>query len=112
MRSGTILLLVISLCSGCTVDQQFVEQSMDKFNDQAFKDVVALVELYKLRNGRYPNSLNELEFAGAWDMVHHASVSYERLDSFHYSVMIDGKLPEKGKYPKSFYRGLGLTESE
>ncbi|MFT4686665.1 MAG: hypothetical protein ACJA0J_002540 [Bdellovibrionota bacterium] len=42
------------------MNQEFVDQSMAKFDDQACKDVVALVELYNLRNGSDPVTIENM----------------------------------------------------
>jgi len=49
--------------------------------DWQFKNAIAQIELHKLRNGRYPNSLSELRFLSAMDSSMISNVDYTRLDS-------------------------------
>ncbi len=46
------------------------------FGDQHLKTAVALVELHKVRYGRYPAALRELKFTGNWDAIALNSVAY------------------------------------
>src|SRR5262249_32042819 len=46
------------------------------FGDQHLKTAVALIELNKVRYGRYPKSLSDLEFTGQWDQIALQSVRY------------------------------------
>ncbi|MFT7226384.1 MAG: hypothetical protein ACI92C_001924, partial [Neolewinella sp.] len=57
-----IYTLIITSCLfiSCQMNQEFVDQSMAKFDDQACKDVVALVELYNLRNGSDPVTIENM----------------------------------------------------
>ena len=48
----------------------------NKFGDQHLKTAVALIELHKLRFGRYPDSLRDLKFTGEWDHIALMSVGY------------------------------------
>src|SRR5262245_46146404 len=57
--------------------QSGVTRPMDNlFGDQHLKTVVALVELHKIRYGRYPKSLRDLRFTGEWDALAISSTSY------------------------------------
>jgi hypothetical protein len=46
------------------------------FGDQHLKTTVALIELHKVRFGKYPGSLSELKFTGGWDQIALQSVRY------------------------------------
>jgi hypothetical protein len=46
------------------------------FGDQHLKTAVALVELHKVRNGRYPEALDDLRFLGEWDQIALNAVRY------------------------------------
>lgn len=46
------------------------------FGDQNLKTAVALIELHKVRYGKYPDSLQDLRFIGQWDQIALNSVSY------------------------------------
>ncbi len=48
----------------------------NKFGDQHLKTAVALIELYKVRYGRYPDSLRDLKFLGDWDQIVLYTVAY------------------------------------
>jgi hypothetical protein len=48
----------------------------NKFGDQYLKTAVALIELHKVRYGKYPDSLRDLKFTGDWDQIALVSVRY------------------------------------
>ena len=48
----------------------------NKFGDQHLKTAVALIELHKVRFGRYPDSLRDLKFTGDWDQIALTNVRY------------------------------------
>jgi hypothetical protein len=48
----------------------------NKFGDQHLKTAVALIELHKIRFGKYPDSLRDLKFTGEWDQIALMSVRY------------------------------------
>ena len=102
-----ILLFVVTYISACQIDQDFVNDSMKKFDDQAYKDAISLVELHKIRNGVYPSSLKEIEFSGDWDMINQDNIVYSRKRD-GYILSIKGMQIDSTKYPEKFYRGLGL----
>ena len=106
-----IKLILTIICAiiltSCGLQDEFVKESMDKFDDQAYKDAIALVELYKLRNGFYPESLDDIEFAGAWDMIKQQNMKYSVREN-GYTLVVGSKKSDDAKYPEKFYRGLGL----
>jgi hypothetical protein len=84
----------------------------DKFGDQHLKTTVALLELHKIRYGRYPQSLRDLRFNGDWDQIW--------LDGMRYVVSPDGTKycveVERGwigkpvlSYPPEFWQGTGYS---
>jgi hypothetical protein len=84
----------------------------DKFGDQHLKTTVALVELHKIRYGRYPKSLRDIRFNGDWDQIW--------LDGMRYVVSPDGTKycveVERGwigkpvlSYPAEFWQGTGYS---
>ena len=95
------------LLSSCIMDQDFVNQSINRFEDQAYKDAIALVELHKLRNGQYPEKISHIEFKGDWDMLNLENVKYQRKDN-GYTIIVEGLLLDSVKYPEKFYQGLGI----
>lgn len=47
-----------------------------QFGDQHLKTTLALVELHKVRYGRYPAALSDLKYLGDWDPIALQSVRY------------------------------------
>jgi hypothetical protein len=84
------------------------------FGDQHLKTTVALIELHKVRFGKYPGSLSELKFTGQWDQIALQSVRYyPNEDRTAYYVEVErgwiGK-PDL-EMPAEFWRGTGYTTS-
>jgi hypothetical protein len=84
----------------------------DQFGDQHLKTTVALLELHKIRYGRYPQSLRDLRFTGQWDQLW--------LDGMRYVVSPDGSKyyveVERGwigkpvlSYSSEFWQGTGYS---
>jgi hypothetical protein len=84
----------------------------DKFGDQHLKTTVALLELHRIRYGRYPQSLRHLRFNGDWDQIW--------LNGMRYVVWPDGTKycveVERGwigkpvlSYPPEFWQGTGYS---
>src|SRR6266446_8913356 len=48
----------------------------NQFGDQHLKTSVALIELHKVRFGKYPDSLRDLKFTGDWDQIALMNVHY------------------------------------
>src|SRR5271169_319211 len=46
------------------------------FGDQHLKTAVALIELHKIRYGKYPDTMRDLKFTGQWDQLALVSVGY------------------------------------
>ena len=90
------------------------KQELDnKFGDQHFETVIALVELHKVRYGEYPASLEDLKYVGDWDRIALGSVAYRRLPDGGYALdVVRGWVgqPEVA-YPPDFWQGLGLRQS-
>src|SRR5690348_12662455 len=87
--------------------------------DWQFKSSIAQIELHKLRNGRYPNSLSELRFLSAMDSSMIRSIDYTRLDSVYelnlkpefFALQGEGIRQIELKYPAEFWAGLGCVKS-
>jgi hypothetical protein len=87
--------------------------------DQEFKKAIAQIELHKLRNGYYPNSLSELQFLTAMDSTIFYYTQYTRLDSVYelnfkmeFPSFTDVRLKSvELKYPPEFWKGLGCVKS-
>ena len=104
--------LAIFLLVGCTSDS-FTEKANDQFGDQHFKTAIALIELYKVREGKYPPSLDSLKYLGDWDKIIFSSVDYKKLDEGYELNLTNGWIgkPKELKYPNEFWNGLGLRKS-
>jgi len=84
------------------------------FGDQHLKTVVALVELHKVRYGRYPETLRDLKFLGGWDPIAIDAVSYSaNSDRTKYCVQVERGWVAKPKLqmPAEFWRGTGYDPS-
>jgi hypothetical protein len=82
------------------------------FGDQHLKTTVALVELHKLRYGRYPKSLRELKFAGNWDQLALNSVAYyTNPEGTAYYVEVERGWAGKPTLdmPAEFWKGTGYS---
>lgn len=100
--------MIVSFTS-CEIGD-FTKQADIKFADQSFKTAIANVELYKIRHGYYPSSLDSLEFLGDWDMTKH-NLYYEKLDT-GYRLDINIPMVQNNlNYPKEFWNGLGINKS-
>ena len=81
--------------------------------DQSFAFAIAFIELYRLRFGTYPDSLEALPFLSAYDR--HSLVKglrYERLpDGYALDIATPkGEKPELS-YPPDFWKGLGIRRT-
>src|SRR2546427_4686813 len=103
----TCLLLVVGI-TGC----DFQQQADAKFGDQHFKTAIALIELHKVRNGQYPESLKALQFTGDWDAIAISAVEYKKHGSGYGLNVTRGWVTQPTlTYPQEFWKGLGLTRS-
>ena len=61
-----------------------------KFGDQNLKSTVALLELNKVRFGKYPDTLGDLKYLGDWDQIYiSATRYYPSTDRQHYYVEVE-----------------------
>jgi hypothetical protein len=108
MKRMILALLLVSGLASCSVQ----DQMNAKFGDQHFKTAIALIELYHLRNGVYPESLKALTFTGDWDPIALQSVHYERLDNGYELDIVNGWVGQpKLSYPPEFWKNLGLVKT-
>ncbi len=82
------------------------------FGDQHLKTTVALIELHKVRYGKYPSTLRDLKFTGQWDQLALQSVRYSpSKDRLSYYVEVErgwiGK-PDL-ELPAEFWKGTGYS---
>ena len=82
------------------------------FGDQFFKTTVALIELHKVRYGKYPQSLRDLRFTGDWDQGALVGVRYyPASDGSKYCIeIVQGWMGKPSlKYPPEFWQGTGYS---
>ena len=82
------------------------------FGDQFFKTTVALIELHKVRYGKYPQSLRELRFTGDWDQGALVRVRYYPApDGSKYCIeIVQGWMGKPSlQYPAEFWQGTGYS---
>ncbi|MCT4595086.1 MAG: hypothetical protein N4A57_12585 [Anaeromicrobium sp.] len=105
-------LICMILMVGC-FPKEFKEKANEEFGDQHFKTVIALIELHKVRNGNYPDKLDDVEYVGEWDKIAFNSVEYKKLEEGYELNIKNGWVgkPESLSYPKEFWEGLGLKKS-
>jgi len=110
--SGICLILIVFQLSSC-FPGSFKEKANQQFGDQHFKTAIALIELHKVREGAYPESLDSLKFTGDWDKIIFSSVKYQRLGDGYELDLINGWIgkPAHLEYPAEFWKGLGLKKS-
>ncbi len=113
MKQLTTAILFAVICLSCNFSDQ-LQTSNKIFGDQHFKTAIALVELYNIRYGHYPASLDSLTYIGEWDKIIFNSVAYERLDTGYRLDILQGAVsisPGELKYPEDFWQGLGIRKS-
>jgi len=114
MESKNILILILTaiFLSGCGINDQ-IEKANEIFGDQHFKTAIALIELHKVREGQYPDSLTDLKYLGDWDKIIFTSVSYKKLNDGYLLDLSSNlmKNPATLEYPHEFWKGLGLKKS-
>jgi hypothetical protein len=75
-----VIILLVSIVGiflyGNVISSKITHAEDQKFGDQHLKTAVALIELHKVRYGKYPTSLNDLKFLGDWDPIALQSVKY------------------------------------
>jgi len=84
----------------------------NKFGDQHLKTAVALIELHKLRFGRYPDSLRDLKFTGDWDQIALINVRYypsPNRDAYYIEVERGWIGKPKFTMPPEFWKGTGYS---
>jgi hypothetical protein len=87
-----------------------IQQSQVMIADQQFKTAVSNIEVFKLRNGYYPDSLREITFAPAFDTGYFNAVEYTRwADKYELNLKVIPKGFEP--YPLEFWKGLGCYRS-
>lgn len=109
--------LVVSLVGAAFLIRSVIASGITKgpdnmFGDQHLKTAVALIELHKVRYGKYPDSFRDLRFTGQWDQIALQSVSYyPNADHSAYYIEVDrGWLGKPTlEIPDEFWRGTGYS---
>jgi len=103
------LAVSVAACLACG---QIRERADAKFGDQNFKSAIALIELYKVRYGSYPDQLSDIKFTGEWDQIYLSGVKYNKLPEGYQLDLVRGWVgtPELS-YPPEFWQGLGIRHS-
>jgi hypothetical protein len=122
-RAAKIIIIVVcsvvlvgAVCIGALVyyvSTSGITRPFDnKFGDQHLKTAIALLELHRVRYGRYPQSLSELRFAGEWDQIALSAVRYYPApDGTKYYVEVTRGWIGKPtlEYPPEFWHGTGYS---
>ena len=117
--------LLLACLSSCIPDRlkekvdEGIAEAQKILADQEFKKAIAQVEMHKLRNGQYPNSLSELKFLAPMDSTIFTSTEYTKLDSgYELNIKMDFPSFNDGMkkeidlhYPPEFWQGLGCVKS-
>jgi len=109
MNRYVLILLFMSVLSACDFE---VPGADKKFGTQNFVSAVSIIELHKLRNGEYPESLKDLEFLGDWDGIWLSAVRYEKSGD-GYNLFLERGWAGKPslEFPVKFKQGLGIKDS-
>ncbi len=104
--SITIAVLLAARCG------RMKQQADAQFGDQNFKTAIALIELYHVRHGTYPNALTDLDFTGQWDPIALSGVQYRRLlEGYELNVTRGWVGKPTLTYPPAFWQGLGIRQT-
>lgn len=109
---ASIATLLLFSCQGKI--EEFQKETGKQFSDQSFKTTISLIEMYKLRHGYYPATLDSLEFVGDWDK---GSLNWARYKKLNEGYELDINFPANGSdsirinYPAKFWKGLGIKKS-
>ena len=114
---AVIVVLVVFAVHSCirsALKSGLTSRPYELFGKQHLGTAVALIELHKVRYGRYPQTLKDLKFTGEWDTIALSSVTYyPNADRSAYFVSVErgwiGK-PEL-EMPAEFWQGTGYDPS-
>lgn len=111
--------LLVFVAGGIFMIRSIVESGITRgpdnmFGDQHLKTAVALIELHKIRYGKYPHFLSDLKFTGQWDQIAVQSVRYyPNADRTAYFIEVErGWIGKPSlEMPDEFWRGTGYSAS-
>lgn len=110
---GILILFLVAFLVVRSIIASGITKGPDKmFGEQHLKTAVALIELHKVRYGKYPDNLRHLKFTGQWDQIALQSVAYfPNADSSHYYVEVQrGWVGRPNlQMPDEFWRGTGYS---
>ena len=110
---GALAFVVIFAFAIQTFTSGFGAEADEMFGDQHLKTSVALIELHKVRNGKYPRSLEDLEYIGLWDQGALQSIVYHTNDdqSAYYVEVKRGWIGKPDlDIPDGFWKGTGYNQ--
>lgn len=109
MNKRILLIMLCCLIVACKFE---VPGADEKFGKQNFVSAISLIEIHKLRNGKYPENLQELEFLGDWDGIWISAVRYEK-NGDGYNLFLERGWAGKPtlEFPIKFKQGLGLKDT-
>jgi hypothetical protein len=113
------LIIAVVLTGGALVIHSIIASGITQgpdnmFGDQHLKTAVALIELHKVRYGKYPDSLRDLRFTGQWDQIALQRVSYyPNADRSAYYIEVEQGWVGKPTFtmPAEFWKGTGYSEA-
>ncbi len=109
MKRIFLVFITLVFISGCDFS---IPDAETAFGTQNFVSAVSIIELHKIRNGSYPESLKDLEFLGNWDDIWLSAVRYEKVESGYNLFVERGWVNEPDlKFPLKFKHGLGIKET-
>ena len=113
--ASVLSILVIGIFFGVRFFQKHgITELMDRqFGDQNLKTTVALLELHKVRYGRYPDSLKDLTYVGDWDQIHLDGMLYRPSeDRKSYYVEVEKGWVDKPTLvmPDEFWQNTGYDK--
>jgi hypothetical protein len=124
MKKIITILISAVLLSSCLGDQskngfgKLIQTGMRSQADEQFKKALGLIELQKLRTGRYPESLEDIDYLSQMDSLSFTFVKYTLLDST-YRLDLNFMPGMRGAanntvglhYPEGFWKGTGCRQS-
>ncbi len=118
IAAGVVLLILLIICVVLAVrfvSKYGLTEPIDrKFGDQHLKSTVAMLELHKIRFGKYPGSLRDLKYTGEWDQIWISGVSYYPSDD-RQSYYVEVHRGWVGKptliMPDEFWQNTGYDKS-
>ena len=117
MAMAVVVLLLVGL--GVFLGVRYLSahgltEPMDrKFGDQNLKSTVALLELHKVRFGKYPDTLKDLKYLGDWDPIWiNGTRYYPSADRRSYYVEVERGWIGKPTLvlPDGFWKNTGYDE--